>query len=485
MCIFPEMEVKMLLTKSLPPHWSAWVGSFLLLSGTTTQDTLNAIINEEDRMKAEGDKQDAQALYTRANTRATQRKQRPAGVGYEPAPRGPDGKKDFSSYLCWTCNKKGHLQVNRPDYTASQQNNSSCVAPPKYGVTAMTVKSDPEAQHKVPIATAGHAASTANEEEGVASPGIGIEDEGRDDAIKATSGIAEPGMVAANKSAYNEAQSIIKQKNGEEKESNNDASGAPSAVTGLDLVATNELVTDLEITAKTLSLKPDLTSSGTGWILDTGATHHISGNVDKFVELAPGSGPKKIYFGDNSMHKAECSGRATMATKIGELMVDNCLYVPEVPHNLLSVRKLTPDGYEARFTDRNWQILDGQTVIVEGGLRDGLYWLDDTASALLARSQADGNAELRHRRLAHIGTAAMKRIESMAEGVVFNGELPETDKCEGCLQGKHTRSPLSHESDFRASEPMDLVHSDVCGPLPDSLFGKRYFFHSSIFRSSR
>ncbi|UYV81409.1 hypothetical protein LAZ67_20001109 [Cordylochernes scorpioides] len=48
--------------------------------------------------------------------------------------------------------------------------------------------------------------------------------------------------------------------------------------------------------------------------------------------------------------------------------------------------------------------------------------------------------------------------------------------CVQCIQGKLTETPFPKKTEYRATETLQLVHSDICGPLPtNSLSGKRYF----------
>ena len=50
------------------------------------------------------------------------------------------------------------------------------------------------------------------------------------------------------------------------------------------------------------------------------------------------------------------------------------------------------------------------------------------------------------------------------------------DVCEGCILGKHHRPSFSKEMRWRASRPLEIVHTDVCGPLkPISTGGNQYF----------
>jgi hypothetical protein len=44
-----------------------------------------------------------------------------------------------------------------------------------------------------------------------------------------------------------------------------------------------------------------------------------------------------------------------------------------------------------------------------------------------------------------------------------------------CIVDKHRRTPFSAAARFRATEPLELVHGDLCGPItPATHGGKRY-----------
>jgi hypothetical protein len=46
----------------------------------------------------------------------------------------------------------------------------------------------------------------------------------------------------------------------------------------------------------------------------------------------------------------------------------------------------------------------------------------------------------------------------------------------GCIRGKQTQTPFPKESSSRATEVLELIHTDVCGPMRiQSLSGSRYF----------
>ncbi|CAL8115629.1 unnamed protein product [Prunus armeniaca] len=50
------------------------------------------------------------------------------------------------------------------------------------------------------------------------------------------------------------------------------------------------------------------------------------------------------------------------------------------------------------------------------------------------------------------------------------------DECEGCVPGKQHREPFDKEKAWRANYPLELVHTDLCGPMQnESIGGNRYF----------
>ena len=80
----------------------------------------------------------------------------------------------------------------------------------------------------------------------------------------------------------------------------------------------------------------------------------------------------------------------------------------------------------------------------------------------------DSATYLWHCRLGHIGLKRMKKLH-------FDGLLESLGTCEPCLMGKMTKTPFFGTME-RATDLLEIIHTDVCGPINvEAHGGYRYF----------
>ena len=141
------------------------------------------------------------------------------------------------------------------------------------------------------------------------------------------------------------------------------------------------------------------------------------------------------------------------------------LFVPNIDQNLLSVRQLVEKGFKVYFEDRNCIIKDakGKEVfnIKIKGKSFALNLLEDEHATVL---QQDSTTMLWHRRLGHFHhdvVLYMKKNQIVEE-------LPDLEKnlsiCATCQYGKQTKLPFPKKTSWRATQKIQLVHTDVGGP---------------------
>ncbi|MCI08499.1 ubiquitin carboxyl-terminal hydrolase [Trifolium medium] len=74
-------------------------------------------------------------------------------------------------------------------------------------------------------------------------------------------------------------------------------------------------------------------------------------------------------------------------------------------------------------------------------------------------------SQLWHDRYAHLSIKGLNTLSkmNMVKGLPTLDDLE--DKCADCLIGKQHRDSIPKQATWRASSKLELVHSDICGPI--------------------
>ena len=84
----------------------------------------------------------------------------------------------------------------------------------------------------------------------------------------------------------------------------------------------------------------------------------------------------------------------------------------------------------------------------------------------------DSTTYLWHCRLGHIGVKHVKKLRT--DGLLESLDFESFDTCRPCLMGKMTETPFSGMME-RASDLLEIIHADVCGPMSvEARGGYRY-----------
>lgn len=213
------------------------------------------------------------------------------------------------------------------------------------------------------------------------------------------------------------------------------------------------------------------------WYVDSGASSHMTNRIDMLQNIRMIS-KREILVADKGKLEVNSIGDVKLNLIVdGEKVVctiKNVLYVPNLCTSLLSVNQLNQQGYRVVFEKGECQIQDeNDDVIATAMLKDSMYKLEinDADFALITKEEESlANGYLWHRRLGHISFGNMKFLKERCD----NLDIPKC-KCITCLKGKQTRDPFKGTG-APSEEPLQLIHSDVVGPMPtESLGGHKYF----------
>jgi len=121
----------------------------------------------------------------------------------------------------------------------------------------------------------------------------------------------------------------------------------------------------------------------------------------------------------------------------------NVWFVPKLERNLLSVPRITEQGYHVVFLDQSCQVKAGNgQVILRGVKQSGIYLLQDHQNvAMVGQAQAD-SIQLWHQRLGHLNMESVRKLAR--RGLIEAGGSKESGHgiCEVCTDGKITRKPF-------------------------------------------
>ena len=217
-----------------------------------------------------------------------------------------------------------------------------------------------------------------------------------------------------------------------------------------------------------------------GWIIDSGATQHMTFEKNQLSDYVAFKQPCAVNLGDNRSILAYGKGTyhivADHGDRVQNISLRDVLYLPELEKNLLSVRAMVKLGASVQFVGNECKITRNAKLLALGEIQGKLYMLKIVMNEQMNVAK-DSNLKLWHYRYGHLGMDGVKKLTKGDMVVGMDGTTDESDPvCEGCIMGKQHRTKFPKGVAKRATEPFELVHSDVCGPMSViSIGGSKYF----------
>ena len=218
----------------------------------------------------------------------------------------------------------------------------------------------------------------------------------------------------------------------------------------------------------------------TSWVLDSGCGSHLCNNLQglKGVRQLP-KGEVDLRMGNGARVAAVSVGTYVLSLISGlELHLKECYYVPTLRKSIISVSVLAREGF--LFEINNSGCTFSLNGIVYGVAKsvNGIYIIELSNETYHIESKRlkQGNPDLSflwHWRLGHVNENRVKRL--ISTGVLAPFDFKSFGICESCLSGKMARAPFKGKG-VRKELLLDLIHSDVCGPMTISARGGYHYF---------
>lgn len=221
-----------------------------------------------------------------------------------------------------------------------------------------------------------------------------------------------------------------------------------------------------------------------GLMVDTGATSHIVTDERKFqhfdehfeprkhvLELADGvrasgialkRGAAKVWLRDNTGREVETE-------------LAGALYVPSFPQDIFSVKAATSKGATVIFKEGQNKLIHKNGTTFDINVYDRLFYLNTINEGNVDECHGCYDVKTWHEILGHCNYEDVLKLPDVTEGMAIKGKTDLSNlTCEVCIEGKFAQS-RSRKPDAKAKNALDLVHTDLAGPIdPTAKDGFRY-----------
>ena len=189
--------------------------------------------------------------------------------------------------------------------------------------------------------------------------------------------------------------------------------------------------------------------------------------------------------GNNDVCKIVGIGEVHLETEVGcRLILKNVRHVPDLRLNLISIGKLDDDGFYSSFANGTWRLSKHSLVVAKGKKCCSLYKsMMQLCKGEMNVSEGDLTADLWHTRLGHMSAKGMEILARKDKLPKLKGMPLYT--CTHCLVGKPKRVSFHKSSSYKKSNVLELIHSDVCGPMSTKTIGGALYFVTFIDDHSR
>ena len=213
-------------------------------------------------------------------------------------------------------------------------------------------------------------------------------------------------------------------------------------------------------------------------LVDTGATAHILNDKSKFLHFDDDFKPENHYIeladGSRACGVVSARGRAQVTLHdVGgvpyEVFLEDALYIPSYKQNIFSVQSAVYRGNSIHLTPDSAELSTPGDTKFAMKKYGKLYYLNYADSSNGAHS-----AETWHKILGHCNMHDVFKLENVVEGMKITTKPKGKPECDTCVKGKMSQF-RNREPDSRATAPLELVHTDLAGPVtPGSRDGHNY-----------
>jgi histone deacetylase 1/2 len=166
--------------------------------------------------------------------------------------------------------------------------------------------------------------------------------------------------------------------------------------------------------------------------MDTGATDHITGELEKLTTREKYHGGEQVHTDSGSGMKIQHIGHGVLRSPTRNLHLNNILHVPSASKDLLSVHRIASDNNVFfEFYPKHYCVKDQEmkTTLLTGPCKTGLYPVKSFNKSALGVTKP--STSLWHHRLGHPASSVVQRVLNLHKLPFVKGSNNE-GVCDAC-----------------------------------------------------
>lgn len=200
------------------------------------------------------------------------------------------------------------------------------------------------------------------------------------------------------------------------------------------------------------------------WCVDSGASAHMCNNETVFKNLVK-TEDDSVKMADGRHLPIKGNGIMNFETVCSKFRLNNVQFIPGLECNLLSVGKLAKSGCRVVFEGETCEISKNGQMLLVVKERNGVYKVTPQHQAHNAVIPSKSKCIHEwHKVLGHRNLIDIRKMSELAVDMDI-AKCDHEDICETCIQCKQTKDSFPRESFTNTGNKLDLIHTDVCGPL--------------------
>ncbi|GJT77324.1 retrovirus-related pol polyprotein from transposon TNT 1-94 [Tanacetum coccineum] len=229
-----------------------------------------------------------------------------------------------------------------------------------------------------------------------------------------------------------------------------------------------------------LTVNSSTANASSSLMFDSGASHHVTHDRSFLHNLSEYGGPDEIVLGNGKTLSISHTSHTTIPTLSRSLNLKNVLRVPQLRNHLVSVAKLCRNNdVSVEFFRFHFFVKDLRTGarLMRGVNINDIYYASPipghSLMQLNSSTKTSGSLLSWHHKFGHPSIKVLKLLLNNL-GLDYNKMSNVLFHCDACSLNKSHKMPFG-ENSFKETKPLELIYSDVWGPVQTSNDGYAYY----------